>query len=279
MDGFGEVATGGAAAMRAPAVRPQHEPEVLLAAAAAAPARARRTRRPLLIGLAASAAVHGLLLAGVIGTRVGRSEVPPPPPVFLELPAPFPLPMTAGEQETEATAEAAPAAPSPIEPTRSPERPRPSPAASTLAAVAPTPARTVEPVAARPVVQAPAPVRTEAPAAPAPSVEPVAPPTPPPPAPAVSDKGYEGRIMARLAQAKRYPPAARARREEGVAEVRFTVSRQGRVSAVSLARSSGSPTLDREAMDTVRRAQPLPPVPAGMPAPMRMTLGVAFTLR
>ena len=85
--------------------------------------------------------------------------------------------------------------------------------------------------------------------------------------------------MARLAQARRYPTAARARREEGVARVRFTVSREGRVSGVTLAGSSGSSALDREAMDTVRRAQPLPPVPAGMPAPMQMTLGVAFQLR
>ncbi|MGQ0619098.1 MAG: energy transducer TonB family protein [Panacagrimonas sp.] len=49
----------------------------------------------------------------------------------------------------------------------------------------------------------------------------------------------------------------------GQAEVQFTVSAQGRVLALSLLRSSGSPDLDTEALDLIRRAQPLPRPPEG----------------
>ena len=290
MDGFGEVVTDRAFAAPAtvPAVRPKHEPEVLSAAARAKPS-ARRSRRPLLMGLAASAAVHALVLAALVQTRVGEAEPAPPPPVYLELPAPFPLPMEAVATDAPPTeppveaVEPAPSAPSPEHPSKtSVATASPTPATPL---VEPVRARTVEPV--RPVTPTPVPAPTRRlgatpPAAAARASEPDSqPPSPPPPsAPApVSDAGYEGRVMTKLAQAKRYPTAARARREEGTAQVRFTVSRQGRVSGVSLARSSGSTTLDREAMDTVRRAQPLPPVPEGMTAPMQMTLGVAFTLR
>jgi protein TonB len=84
--------------------------------------------------------------------------------------------------------------------------------------------------------------------------------------------------MARLAQVKRYPASARARRETGTAYVRFTLSRSGRPSAISLDRSSGVAALDREALDTVRRATPLPTVPENLPAPLTLTVAIEFTL-
>jgi protein TonB len=84
--------------------------------------------------------------------------------------------------------------------------------------------------------------------------------------------------MSRLAQVKRYPAAARARREEGTAFVRFSLSRGGRVAGVTLDRSSGSSLLDREALDTVRRAQPLPKVPADLPDPLTLTVAIEFAL-
>ena len=45
----------------------------------------------------------------------------------------------------------------------------------------------------------------------------------------------------------------------GEAEVGFTVLRDGHLESLSLIRSSGDPRLDAEALDLLRRAQPLPP--------------------
>ena len=47
----------------------------------------------------------------------------------------------------------------------------------------------------------------------------------------------------------------------GEAEVRFVVSAEGRLESLALLRSSGRPELDAEALDLLRRSQPLPPAP------------------
>jgi protein TonB len=49
------------------------------------------------------------------------------------------------------------------------------------------------------------------------------------------------------------------------AELAFSLDRQGRLTASRIVHSSGSATLDQETLDLVRRAQPFPPPPAGMP--------------
>lgn len=288
MDGFGEVITGRpfAAPATLPAVRPRHEPEVLLTAARQPTPRPRRLSRGLAAGIVASAGVHAVLLGALLQTQVGRVEPAPPPPVFLELPPPIPLPMPAPKAEVQPAETQA----RPVEarPQQSPTAEQPGPQPMVRAPAASPIQRPVQavpapvPSAVEPPAPFPAAVRraqASAPAAPVSAAEPAPPVAPPPPSAAASHAGYEGRVMAKLAKAKRYPASARARREEGTAQVRFTVSRQGRVSGVSVARSSGSTSLDREAMDTVRRAQPLPPVPEGLAAPMQMTLGVAFNLR
>lgn len=85
-----------------------------------------------------------------------------------------------------------------------------------------------------------------------------------PPAVTVSSNApdsWEGRVLARLASRKRYPATARARREQGVAWVRITMDRRGRVLAVALAQVSGSSALDREALALPHRADPLPKPP------------------
>lgn len=72
---------------------------------------------------------------------------------------------------------------------------------------------------------------------------------------------WEGRVLARLASRKRYPVIARARREQGVAWVRITMDREGKVLAAMLSQSSGKDTLDREALSLPKRAAPLPKPP------------------
>lgn len=99
---------------------------------------------------------------------------------------------------------------------------------------------------------------TPAPATTAPRSQPA------PPAAAASSgpSDWRGRLLAHLESHKRYPAAALARRQQGVAHVRFVMDRQGRVLTARLERSSGAPILDRAALDMLTRAQPLPRPPA-----------------
>lgn len=62
-----------------------------------------------------------------------------------------------------------------------------------------------------------------------------------------------------------YPPDARAQGLEGNAIVAFSLDRDGRILSLRLDESSGVPLLDEAALETIRRAAPFPPPPAGLP--------------
>lgn len=70
--------------------------------------------------------------------------------------------------------------------------------------------------------------------------------------------------MAHLGRHKRYPANARAAAMEGEVKLRLRIDQAGRVLASTVERSSGEKTLDAAALDLVRRAQPLPALPASM---------------
>jgi periplasmic protein TonB len=109
-----------------------------------------------------------------------------------------------------------------------------------------------------------APSATAAPAAPASNVQP----------------NWRSALIGRLQQAKRYPAAARARDEQGVATITFTIDRQGHVVSVALTRSSGSATLDEEAVALIHRAEPLPALPPEMHGDtITLTAPISFALR
>ena len=73
---------------------------------------------------------------------------------------------------------------------------------------------------------------------------------------------YPGKIVSKLRRALRYPAAARREGLRGEVQVAFTVSASGGVGGVRIVRSSGSPVLDKAALETVRRAAPFPAIPA-----------------
>lgn len=73
---------------------------------------------------------------------------------------------------------------------------------------------------------------------------------------------YPGKIVSKLRRSLRYPSAAKRERLRGEAHVRFTVAQNGAVSGVRVVRSSGSPVLDKAAIETVHRAAPFPSIPA-----------------
>jgi protein TonB len=77
---------------------------------------------------------------------------------------------------------------------------------------------------------------------------------------AVAD--WKSEIVMRIMGARAYPEGANG--ASGTSLVAFLVSRSGGIRGVRLARSSGSSILDRAAIETVRRANPVPPAPAGI---------------
>lgn len=125
------------------------------------------------------------------------------------------------------------------------------------------------------------PPRPSKPSDPGPAIaETTAPPAlPAPPASqATSDvkSTWEGQVLARLEKYRRFPDDARARRQQGVVHVRFRIDRPGRVLWSRIERSSGFAQLDRAALDTLRRAQPLPAIPAGRPDEVELVAPVEF---
>ncbi len=113
---------------------------------------------------------------------------------------------------------------------------------------------------------------------PAPAVAGNGPPGPPQPAPPPSD--YLRRLAAYLNGYKNYPHEARQRREQGVVRLHFIMDRKGNVLTYDIAGSSGSVALDEAARDLIRRAQPLPPVPADYPGEtLDLVVPVVFSLR
>jgi periplasmic protein TonB len=89
------------------------------------------------------------------------------------------------------------------------------------------------------------------------------------------------RIMELLDRNKRYPPAAHARGEHGVALVFFSLDQHGRITNSRIVRSSGAAELDEEALAILRRSQPFPPWPAGNFAgdQVNLTVPIRFNLR
>jgi periplasmic protein TonB len=78
-----------------------------------------------------------------------------------------------------------------------------------------------------------------------------------------TDTNYRGLVFAHLARHKQFPADARGRGEQGSAMVTFSLDGGGRVTRVSLVRSSGFSSLDQEAQAMVRRASPFPAPPDG----------------
>jgi periplasmic protein TonB len=87
-------------------------------------------------------------------------------------------------------------------------------------------------------------------------------------------------VVARLQRAKRYPRGAESRREQGVVTLRFSLGRNGKVLARSIAHSSGYAELDQAALAMVLRARPFPPFPSSVTQPrINLSVPVRFSLR
>ncbi|QRM30195.1 energy transducer TonB [Microvirga sp. VF16] len=99
---------------------------------------------------------------------------------------------------------------------------------------------------------------------------------------ASADPSARNRYLASLASALRnrlrYPDVARSQGVSGVAQIRFTVERSGRIISSSLVRSAGHAALDQAALGTASPGSSVPPVPDFIPQ-LTFTIPLRFNLR
>lgn len=224
----------------------------------------------------ASVLIHGFALGWLPGLK-GRMDAPEPEPrqtLQVRLAATAPKPPMFD----------VPPAPQPLTPAVSP--------APTFARVTPPPVRRAPaprpPVLARPVPQAepavavprevePIPVTATPIETPRPS------PPPAPPRPPAIDAGALGAYGRELAGAvathQRYPRIALLRQWQGTAVLQLELAADGRLLAVRVLSSSGHDTLDRQALEMVRAAAPLPSLPAALAGrPLTVEVPVVFRI-
>lgn len=245
---------------------------------------------------------HGAIAAGLLAWPEPEGEgAPPPSPILIDL-APATTPMASIEDVSRLIPEAEP--PEPLPPMRHLvvdmlPTPEPPPEVKIEVTIAIPPPEPPPPVDIKPpeVVKKPppkppekvAPKRAEPTRAP-PSLAPAAAtasgapsPTPPAAVPQANPQAaasWKGALLAHLARHKRYPRSAQSRGDEGVVYLRFTMTRQGGVLAQRVEKASGHEALDLEAVDLVRRAQPLPAPPADVPGErFEFVVPIQFRLR
>lgn len=88
---------------------------------------------------------------------------------------------------------------------------------------------------------------------------------------------WQGQLLGHLEKYRRYPRLAERLRQQGVAYVRFSVDRQGKVSNARIGRSSGHDSLDEATLETLARATPVPVPPADVVGdPVEVMVPVEF---
>ena len=95
---------------------------------------------------------------------------------------------------------------------------------------------------------------------------------------AAADNAYQRLLQKHIRPFRRYPADAIPRRAEGVVVVRFRVDRTGNVEEAWIAEHSRDSALDRAALETLWRAEPMPGVPSQLPAPVEVELVMPFRL-
>src|SRR5260370_1210429 len=91
---------------------------------------------------------------------------------------------------------------------------------------------------------------------------------------------WQSALAAHLERFKRYPSAARAQGEQGIAKVAFTIDHEGHLLSSRIVQSSGSPLLDQETLAMLARAQPMPRPPDQLAnAELTFVVPVRFNIR
>jgi len=225
------------------------------------------TERTLEYAVAASLALHAVLLLTFPDlTFLSRQAAPIPAPLVVRLAEE--KPQSAPVVEEPAPVLEAPSAPPESEPAWAlTPKPKPKPKPKPVARARPLPE--AERAAPPPPAAAPAAVVEAAPATAPSPVASVAPqrlaPEP------TADQGddamlaqYRLAVIAAARRYKRYPRAALDNNWNGKAEVRMTIGANGVIASMSIKSSSGHDILDRQALDMIRKAKPLTPIPESL---------------
>lgn len=95
-------------------------------------------------------------------------------------------------------------------------------------------------------------------------------------APSSATLEFRNALLRHIARFQRYPRAAELKRLQGTVRAVFSVSRDGRLLGAWVKTSSGEVVLDQAAIETLRRAQPLPVIPSALPDPIKIELALGF---
>ena len=91
---------------------------------------------------------------------------------------------------------------------------------------------------------------------------------------------YQDIIKQKIESCRRYPSWAKKQGLEGTVYLAFVVLSSGAAKDIKIVQSSGFSILDKEAVSTVKRANPFPPIPGEMRASsLSMEVSVVFTLQ
>lgn len=89
---------------------------------------------------------------------------------------------------------------------------------------------------------------------------------------------FRDALLAHILPFRRYPEEARRNGAQTVVWVRFFLERDGTPVRVAVEQSSGSAVLDEAAITAIRRAAPLPTIPANLPDRLDISLPVDFAM-
>ena len=215
--------------------------------------------RTFAIAVAASVLAHALILLAMPALLDPARKRLPASPIVAHLVFP----------------RAAPEPPPVVEPrtdSKAPETPRPARHPPVDRSERPAPSA---PVTTAPAIQSPAlaePPRAAAPVPPSPSVAVTKPEPPAPPVAAAAGEAsdpltlgqYRLAIIAAAKRYKKYPRLAIDNNWEGQAEVRMEIGADGAMGSIRIKTSSGFDSLDQQALEMIRKAKPLAPIPAAL---------------
>jgi protein TonB len=153
-------------------------------------------------------------------------------------------------------------------------RPTPVPQETAVAPAEFSPPDAIDATGPRPASRIPAPARRPSPSRTGGST--IAPPTIAALASPVA-LNFRGVLLAHIGKFQRYPDAARPQMLHGRVVLIFNIGPDGRVLNVRIETSSGSAILDAAAMDTLRRAEPLPTIPKELPRRMEVMAPIVFS--
>ncbi|MBN2121249.1 MAG: energy transducer TonB [Candidatus Omnitrophica bacterium] len=91
---------------------------------------------------------------------------------------------------------------------------------------------------------------------------------------------YQDMVKQRIEQVRKYPYWAKRQGIEGIVDISFTVLSNGLSQDIKIIHSSGLSIIDEEAVATIKRANPFPPIPKEISNSfVQMEISIVFRLR